>query len=57
MKDKLLSIVINILATEIEGKSKYDDPTPLRLAIEILEAMKGEDDGRTQNVCEDHCGE
>ena len=28
MKDKLLSIVINILATEIESKSKYDDPTP-----------------------------
>lgn len=57
MKDKLLSIVINILATEIESKSKYDDPTPLRLAIEILEAMKGEADGRTENVCEDHCGE
>lgn len=45
MKDKLLSIVINILATEIEAKSKYDDPTPLRLAIEILEALKEKTDG------------
>lgn len=45
MKDKLLSIVINILATEIEAKSKYDDPTPLRLAIEILEALKENSDG------------
>ena len=55
MKDKLLSIVINILATEIESKSKYDDPTPLRLAIEILEAMKGEADGREKDVCQDDC--